>query len=120
MDVRSGGIESCNCSATHPDDQNTLIELALGPKDGASPSQRVIAEITPRWRNKMYRHGLDWRTDSLERAIKGKRVRIQGWLLLNPAAIQHSENTAPEREGNLRATAWQIHPITLMEILKKK
>jgi hypothetical protein len=30
-----------------------------------------------------------------------------------------SENTAPGRERNWRATAWEIHPITSIEVVQR-
>jgi hypothetical protein len=30
-----------------------------------------------------------------------------------------SENTAPERAANWRATAWEIHPVTSIELVTK-
>src|SRR5438067_43358 len=49
--VKVGGIETVNCHARDPAHRDTHIELALVP--GAAETQRVIVEVTPRWRAKM-------------------------------------------------------------------
>lgn len=49
FDVKVGGIESTNCHAGAAEQRDTHIELVLDPMAG-SPSQRVIVEVTPRWR----------------------------------------------------------------------
>ena len=51
MDVKVGGVETCNCKATNPLDRDTHIELAAAP--GAPNNQRVIVEVSPRFRQQM-------------------------------------------------------------------
>jgi hypothetical protein len=49
FDVKVGGIESTNGSASAAEQRDTHIELVLDPMAG-SLTQRVIVEVTPRWR----------------------------------------------------------------------
>ncbi len=117
-DVKPGGIESCNCHAKAVNDRDTHIELVLDPMAGG-PTKRVIVEVTPRWRSMMASKGIDWSTRALSDQFKGRWVRVQGWLLLDVEHLDASENTAPGRPRNWRATAWEIHPITAIAVTQR-
>lgn len=119
MDVRMGGVESCNCNATDPRYRDTHIVLVLNPKE-KDLRRSVIAEVTPRWREQMRKRGLDWSTDGLKKELKGKRVRIRGWMLYDWHYADESENGNPGGKKNWRATAWEIHPVISIEVLKKR
>lgn len=112
--VKAGGIESVNCHARDLPHRDTHIELALDPS--ASPAQRVIVEVTPRWREKMAVIA-DWSTSALKRQLLGHRVRIIGWLFDDLEHIPQAENSNPGGAGNWRATVWEIHPITGIQVL---
>ncbi len=114
-DVLVGGVETANCHATDALNRDTHIELVLDATHIA-PSQRIIAEVTPRWRAAMAASGVDWSTTALT-ALKGRRVRLRGWMLYDFEHAGESENTAPGRVGNWRASAWEIHPITALTVL---
>ncbi len=118
-DVKPGGVESCNCQAKAVDDRDTHIELVLNPMDGKSATKRVIVEVTPRWRAKMAAKGVDWKTQALRDTFLGRWVRVQGWLVLDVEHLDASENTAPGRPQNWRATAWEVHPITAIEAVQR-
>src|SRR5713226_2917472 len=113
--VKSGGKETTNCGATDPPDEDTHIELVLSPDDSAK-SRRVIVEVTPRWRAAMQAQGEDWSTSALKATIEGHWVRIRGWLFFDAEHWNQSENTAPGNPSDWRATAWEIHPITRIEV----
>jgi hypothetical protein len=114
-DVKPGGIESVNCHAKDLYYRDTHIELVLDPmkSDG---TKRVIAEVTPRWREKMKAKGIDWTTKQLRKRFLGRWVKVQGWLMFDEEHKQQSENTNPGRSRNWRATAWEIHPVTNIEV----
>ncbi len=118
--VKEGSIETCNCHAKNPIDQDTHIELALSAD--APPTQRMVVEVTPRFRKKMKDAGTDWSTATLQGehgadGIVGKWVRVTGWLLFDEPHEGISENTNPGGAHNVRATCWEIHPITALEVL---
>ncbi len=119
MDVKIGGVESCNCNAEDPKYRDTHIVLALGPKEKGAARQ-VIAEVTPRWREVMRQRGVDWSTDALKKTLTHKWVRIRGWMLYDWHYKDESENTNPGGKKNWRATAWEVHPVISIEVLKKK
>jgi hypothetical protein len=114
INVKVGGKEACNCTATNPIDMDTHIELALH-KD-APENQRVIVEVTPRFRLLKKTKGADWSTAALEKTsgdgIKGRWVEVTGWLLFDEMHTDGAENTNPGGAKNWRATCWEIHPVT--------
>jgi hypothetical protein len=117
-DVKPGGIETVNCKARDPQFRDTHIELVLDPMN-ADGAQRVIVEVTPRWRALMAARGVDWTTAALRRDYLGRWVRVTGWLLFDVEHANASENTAPGRPRNWRTTAWEVHPITAIEVVPR-
>ncbi len=117
-DVKVGGVESCNCHAKDPLYRDTHIELVLDPMN-AGGSKRLIVEVTPRWRHIMQEKGVDWTTRGLRKALLGRWVKVQGWLFFDSEHKNESENTNPGRERNWRATAWEIHPVTSIEVVQR-
>lgn len=118
IDVRHGGKESCNCEATAPEDTDTHIELALS--SNAPPTQRVIVEVTPRLRRQKKQEGIDWSSEALSGKLRGKWVKVTGWLLFDFMHVKEAENTYPGGRDNWRATCWEIHPITNIEVLASR
>ena len=116
VNVKPGGKETTNCAATDLPHEDTHIELVLGPSDSAK-SRRVIVEVTPRWRAAMQAQGVDWSTDQLKASIEGHWVKVRGWLFFDAQHKGQSENTAPGKPGDWRATAWEIHPVTSIQVV---
>jgi hypothetical protein len=113
-DVKVGGVETVNCGARTPDHRDTHIELVADSLDGGELP--LIVEATPWWRRHAASAGMDWSTDSLRATVRGRWVRVTGWLLFDREHQRQSENTAPGRFGNWRATAWELHPVTGVEV----
>lgn len=118
--IPGGSGETCNCGARVKIDRDTHIELALSPD--APSTQRMICEVTPRFRKFMRDQSpsVDWSTEALNNpttGIKGKWVRVTGWMFFDILHADESENTNPGHDNNWRATSWEIHPITKMEVL---
>jgi hypothetical protein len=114
-DVKLGGVETVNCFAKTPDHRDTHIELVTDPASGGHLP--LIVEITPWWRRHAASGGTNWTTDSLRAALLGRWVRVTGWLLFDTEHGRQAENTAPGRVGNWRATAWELHPVTELEVV---
>jgi hypothetical protein len=112
--VAPGGVEAANCySLTRRD---THVYVALRPD--APQREAVVAEVTPRVREWAAVEGDDWSEESLRRRLMGRRCRVEGWLLYDTEHDGEAENTAPGRALNWRATAWEIHPVTRVEVLE--
>lgn len=115
-----GGIETVNCGANDPADRDTHIELTLDPMND-DERKHVIVEVTPRVRDEMQRQGKNWSTKALRSQLLGRWVRVTGWLLFDAEHEGQSLNTAGPRARKIwRATAWEIHPITAIEVLPGK
>ena len=118
-DVKVGGIESVNCHTHDPKYRDTHIELTLDPLHDTE-SKHVIVEVTPQWREMMAAKGVDWTTPTLRSQLLGRWIRVTGWLLFDEEHANAAKNTAPGASHIWRATAWEIHPITSIEVLPGK
>jgi len=114
LEVRKGGIESANCFSLTSRD----IHIHISARPDALPQERVVVEVTPRSREWAERKNIDWSESALERELVGHWCRFEGWLLFDIEHADESENTAPGREGNWRATAWEVHPVTDIKVIR--
>jgi hypothetical protein len=103
IDAKRMGRESANGqSDVHRDMHLWLVFEKHHPK-----SESIVVEITPR----VAANHPNWIPKNISKLARNKhKVRITGWLLWD------SEHT--EEVGKSRATLWEIHPITKIEILK--
>ncbi len=116
LEVHDGGPTSANCHSSDPADQDTVLDLSAGP-NVFDDAHRMIAVITPRWRRLMARHRIDWSTRAIRAKYLKQYVTIRGWLLFNSEAAGRAVNSAPvATNGMTRATAWEIHPVTGIEL----
>lgn len=118
-DVKVGGTETCNCKTTNPLFRDTHIEVTLNDQE-TGKDNRFIVEVTPRIRQKFANQGIDWTTEALKGTLKGRMVKIQGWLFYDFS--HETENFSDDPNDNIgkknwRATSWEIHPVTSMEVL---
>lgn len=112
-DVKSGGVETCNCKDANQKD--THIEVLIDPMKNEK-MQRMVVEVSPRIRKLMFAKGINWDTKTLRDKLLGHWVKFEGWLFFDEEHANAAENTNPGRERNWRATAWEIHPVTNIEI----
>jgi hypothetical protein len=117
-EVKSGGVETCNCKEREEVDKDTHIEIISDPMHSGK-TQRMIVEVTPRMRDIMEHRGEDWSTRTLRDKLLGRWVEVEGWLLFDDEHEMNSENTNPGRPRNWRATAWEIHPITSIKVVDR-
>ena len=108
-------IESTNCHAKDDLDCDTHIEMVLDPIKGDA-SARMIVEVTPRWRFPMSERGMDWAPGRAGTGFRDIGSRFGRWMLFDAEHQRDSGNTAPGRAGNWRATVWEIHPVTSIEV----
>jgi hypothetical protein len=116
LDVRDGGMTTANCHSANPADHDTILDLSPGA-DVSDNSHRMIAVITPQWRRLMAKDRIDWSTGAIRAMYLQRSVAIRGWLFFNSEVAARSLNTAPlAGAGITRATAWEIHPVTGIEL----
>jgi hypothetical protein len=115
--VGVGGVETVNCHAKDAAHRDTHIDLVVSAKDANDERKHVIVELTPKLRAVMAQQGVDWGTDILRKKLLGRCAKISGWMLFDEEHISESVNTAPSNQKDWRATAWEIHPITAIEVL---
>lgn len=114
VEVVEGGMEAANCFSYRERDLH--IHVAAHPD--APRGKWLVLEVTPRTRRRAVERGADWRAATLREELVGRRCRFEGWLLFDREHADESENTAPGARGNWRATAWELHPVTSIEVLR--
>jgi hypothetical protein len=117
-DVKPGGVETCNCKTKDILIRDTHIELVIDPMK-TGQADRVVVEVTPRIRKLMSDNNIDWSTRGIRDAFLGRWVKVQGWMFFDNEHADEAENTKPGRERNWRGTAWEIHPVTGMEVVQR-
>lgn len=103
--VTQSGAESCNCGLTGPGNTDlhiTLVSRLTGPQSVNAAG--VTAEVTPRV---VAQDHPEWKRANIQRFAVGKFVRITGYMMLD---TQHISRPL------VRATNWEIHPITNIEV----
>ena len=63
--------------------------------------------------------GEDWSTDGLRQQLKGHYVTLTGWLLYHAeheSGASANDPTDAIGAQNWRATCWEIHPITAIDL----
>jgi hypothetical protein len=112
--VQTGGVESSNCfSLTRRD-----VHIHVARRADASATETVVVEVTPRAAEAARARGLDWSLAALKRDLTGRLCRFEGWLLFDREHADESLNTAPGNPVDWRATAWELHPATRIEIVR--
>ncbi|MGB7922480.1 MAG: hypothetical protein WCF57_04490 [Pyrinomonadaceae bacterium] len=98
------GPESPNCHGADNEFRDFHIWVTKNAEDDRKGS--IVVETTPPVRA----NHPNWRTDLLGQiARKDQRVRISGWLMLDP---EH-----PDQVGKTRGTIWEVHPVMKIEVL---
>lgn len=95
------GQERCNCGNPRLND----FHLWVAASGDLAKDEAIVVEATPRWRGA----NPSWSQETLsELKTERARVRITGWLMYDQEHLNEI--------GNSRATAWEIHPITKIEV----
>ncbi len=116
LDVKPGGWETSNCGKTDAGHTDSHIELVLHATDTVT-TQSVVVEVTPRLQAIMRNAGTDWTTKALRKQILHNWVKVRGWMTFDSQHANAAENTNPGGANNWRATAWEIHPVTDIQVV---
>lgn len=114
IDVAYARPEATNCF--HPCRRDIHINIAT--HKGAAINEQMVVEVTPNFRDWAAQQGIDWSEETLHAQLVGHWVEFEGWLYFDLGHAKEAENTAPSTPGNWRATAWEIHPITKITVIK--
>ncbi|HWS90454.1 MAG TPA: hypothetical protein VN282_26020 [Pyrinomonadaceae bacterium] len=114
VEVVEGGMEAANCFSSRERD----VHIHVAARPDAPRREWLVLEVTPRTRSWAAEWGRDWSAAALKEELVGRRCRFEGWLMFDREHADKSENTAPGAQGNWRATAWELHPVTRIEVLK--
>ena len=118
IDVAYAKLEATNCYSPCRRD----IHIVLANRKDAPQTEQVIVEVTPNLRP-IFESGatqqvIDWSDRDLKAQIAGRWCEFEGWLYFDLGHAEESENTAPGKAGNWRATAWEIHPVTKIRVIR--
>jgi hypothetical protein len=98
--------ESANCNLLQPNEVDWHMYLTNAPNQGIA--QAIVVETTPRTRPLHH-----WNEAALQKLVNtNTQVRISGWLMYD---FQHVSEIGTER-----ATVWEVHPITRIEVADGK
>ena len=114
IDVAYARPEATNCFNPCGRD----IHINIAKHNDAGQTEQVVLEVTPRLRAWAATQGLDWSAETLHAQLVGHWVEFEGWLYFDAGHTSESENISPGKPDNWRATAWEIHPITKITVVR--
>jgi hypothetical protein len=114
IDVAYAGPEATNCF--HPCRRDIHILVAV--RKEAAKNEQVVVEVTPKLRDWAMQQGIDWSEETLQAQLVGHWCEFEGWLYFDAGHAEEAENTSPQKPTNWRATAWEIHPITKITVIR--
>ncbi|MBS1726217.1 MAG: hypothetical protein JST51_05805 [Armatimonadetes bacterium] len=118
--VKPGGVESCNCKSQDPQYMDTHIYVSPNLEHANQHDKQfcVIVEVTPRVRIEQVQSGHDWSTSTLVSTLKpGTHVHISGYLFDDQEHRPNSLIDSPNGSNIWRASCWEIHPVTDIQIV---
>ena len=108
IDVAYARPEATNCFNPCRRD----IHITVATHKGATKREQVIVEVTPNFQ------GVDWSEKTLQAQLVGYWCEFEGWMYFDAGHAEESENISPGKPDNWRATAWEIHPVTNITVVK--
>jgi len=114
IDVAYARPEATNCFSPCRRD----IHILVAPRKDAPKKEQVVLEVTPNLRDWAARKGMDWSESSLRTQLIGHWCKFAGWLYFDIGHDEESENTSPQKPDNWRATAWELHPVTEITVVR--
>ena len=114
IDVAYARPEATNCFSPCRRD----IHIVISTRKDAPKTEQAIVEVTPNLRDWASGQGIDWSEETLQQQLVGHWCEFEGWLYFDLGHGEEAENTTPNRSGNWRATAWEIHPVTKITVVR--
>ena len=114
IDVAYAGSEAANCFSPCRRD----IHINLATRKGVALREQVVLEVTPKLNDWAMQQGMDWSEEALRAQLIGRWCEFEGWLYFDVGHAEESENISPGKSDNWRATAWEIHPITNIRVIR--
>jgi hypothetical protein len=114
LDVAYARPEATNCF--HPCRRD--VHIAISTRQDAPKSEQMIVEVTPNLRDWAAQQGMDWSEKTLQAQLVDHWCEFEGWLYFDVGHDEEAENTSPRKPANWRATAWEIHPITKITVVR--
>ncbi|HEY0366852.1 MAG TPA: hypothetical protein VGC73_10285 [Pyrinomonadaceae bacterium] len=114
IDVAYAGPEATNCFSPCRRD----IHILIATRKGAAKREHVVVEVTPNLRDWAAGQGIDWSEETLQGQLVGHWCEFEGWMYFDAGHAEESENISPGEPDNWRATAWEIHPVTRIAVIR--
>jgi hypothetical protein len=114
LDVAYAGTEAANCFNPCRRD----IHILIANRKEAPKAEQVVLEVTPKLRDWAAAQGMDWSKQTLRAQLIGRWCEFEGWVYFDAGHAEESENTAPGNPENWRGTAWEVHPITKITLIR--
>ena len=108
IDVAYARAEATNCFNPCRRD----IHILIAPRKGVAKSEHVVVEVTPGVKVN------DWSEENLQAQLVGHWCEFEGWMYFDVGHAEESENLSPGQPDNWRATAWEIHPVTKITVIR--
>ena len=114
IDVAYAGSEATNCFNPCRRD----IHILIATRKFATKKEHVVVEVTPNLFDWAAGQGIDWSEKTLQAQLVGHWVEFEGWLYVDVGHAEDSENISPNKDDNWRATAWEVHPVTKITVIR--
>lgn len=114
LDVAYSRMEATNCYNPCRRD----IHIVIANRKEAPKNEQVIVEVTPNLDDWATQQGHDWSEKTLQARLVGHWCEFEGWLYFDVGHAEEAENTAPGNTENWRATAWELHPVTKITVIR--
>ena len=114
LDVAYSRMEATNCYNPCRRD----IHIVIANRNDAPKNEQVVVEVTPNLDDWATQQGHDWSEKTLQARLVGHWCEFEGWLYFDVGHAEEAENTAPGNAENWRATAWEIHPVTKITVIR--
>ena len=114
IDVAYARPEATNCFNPCRRD----IHILIATRKGAAKTEHVVVEVTPNLRDWAAGQGIDWSEETLQQQLVNHWCEFEGWLYFDLGHAEESENISPGKRGNWRATAWELHPVTKITVIR--